>query len=247
MRYPARYRRSMTMIEHGVPPPQARHSRADTLRRFGISGDRRILLNTGRLTDQKNQHVLIRALAQVPLARLVIAGEGPLRGHYTALALQLGVADRVHLLGDIMRDDIADLLAAADLFVFPSTWETFGLSAVEAAMAGLPIVASDLPVLREVLTADGDAAAVFAPPFDTAAWARAIASGAQPSPATRDAIARRYSVARMIDGYAALLGADANRNRAQWHDGCVAEFDSTARARRVLIQDTGLRRGVSNE
>ena len=247
LRYPARYQRTMTMIEHGVPMPPPQHSGADTLKRFGIPHDRRVLLNTGRLTNQKNQSVLIRALAQVSSVRLVVAGEGPLRSEYRALARQLGVADRLHLLGDVTRDDIADLLAAADLFVFPSTWETFGLAAVEALMAGLPIVASDLPVLREVLSADGNAAAAFAPPFDTTAWARAIASSAQPSPATRDAIAQRYSVKRMIDAYAALLGVDANHSRVQWHGGCGAVSGSTARAQRVLIRGRSLRRGVSNE
>src|SRR5437016_1205207 len=114
-------------------------------------------------------------------------------------------------------------------------------------MAGLPIVASDLSVLREVLSADGDVAAAFVPPFDAVAWARAIASSAQPGPATRDAIAQRYSVTRMIDAYAALLGVDANRSRIQWHGGCGAVPDSTARAQRVLIRDRSLRRGVSNE
>src|SRR5205807_727215 len=143
----------------------AKHSRADTLRRFGISDDRRILLNAGRLTDQKNQRVLIRALAQVPSARLVIAGEGPLRGDHTALAQQLGVADRLHLLGDVTRDDTEE----------------------------------------------------------------------------------RYWVTRMIDAYAALLGADANPNRVQWHSDCVAELDSTARAQRVLIQDMELGDGVRTE
>jgi glycosyltransferase involved in cell wall biosynthesis len=235
--YPARYRRSMTLIEHGVPAPRTKHARSETLRRFGIPDDRRILLNSGRLTDQKNQAVLIRALAQVPSIRLVIAGEGPLRGNYTALAQQLGVSDRLHLLGDVTRDDIADLLAACDLFVFPSTWETFGLAAVEAAISGIAIVASDLPVLREVLSADGAAAAVFAAPFDTAAWVRAIASSMHTDPQARRAIARRYSVARMIEAYAALLGAAARVDGAPWHGGCVTEIDSGARCQPVLIQD----------
>ena len=62
------------------------------------------------------------------------------------------------MLGALPADDIADLYAAADLFVFPSTWETFGLAAVEAGMAGLPMVVADLPVLREVLRADGSGA-----------------------------------------------------------------------------------------
>src|SRR6185295_20147568 len=95
-------------------------------------------------------------------------GDGPERPDYTALAAELGVSDRLHLLGDVTRADIADLLAAADLFVFPSAWETFGLAAVEAAFAGVPIVAADLPVLREVLSAEGGTAATFVAPFDTA-------------------------------------------------------------------------------
>ena len=68
-----------------------------------------------------------------------------------ALAVTLGVDDRLHMLGALPADDIADLYAAADLFVFPSIWETFGLAAVEAAMVGMPMVVADLPALREVL------------------------------------------------------------------------------------------------
>lgn len=253
-RYPARYRRAMTLIEHGVQAPRPRHSRAATLARFAIPADRCILLNTGRLTGQKNQDVLIRALAKVPSARLVIAGDGPLRSDYVALAQSLGVAGRLHLLGDVTHDDIADLLAACDLFVFPSTWETFGLAVVEAAMAGLPIIASDLPVLREVLSAEGGAGAEFVPPFDAATWARVITSGPQIDPARRHAIAQavaeRYSVTRMIDAYLALLGAEPNPNRIQWHGGCVVDIDSVARPRPVPIQDrarVSSRRDLSNE
>jgi glycosyltransferase involved in cell wall biosynthesis len=210
-RYPARYRRSMVMIEHGVAAPRPARGRAATLAAFAIPTGR-ILLNVGRLTEQKNQDVLIRALARLHSVRLVIAGDGPERPDYEALAAQLGVADRLHLLGDVTRTDIADLLAAADLFVFPSTWETFGLAAVEAAMAGVPIVAADLAVLREVLSAEGDAAASFVPPFDTEGWITAISSSAQaPRAAVVNAVAQRYSVARMVGAYAALLEREAPR------------------------------------
>lgn len=212
-RYPARYRRNLLMIEHGVAAPKPTRGRAATLSAFGIPAGR-ILLNVGRLTKQKNQDVLIRALARVPSARLVIAGDGPERPDYTALAAQLGVTDRLHLLGDVTRADIADLLAAADLFVFPSTWETFGLAAVEAAMADVPIVAADLPVLREVLSAQGGAAATFVPPFDTEGWINAISANTTHDaarPAIVHAVAQRYSVARMVDAYAALLEHGARR------------------------------------
>src|SRR5262249_50877876 len=141
-----------------------------------------ILLNVGRLSEQKNQDVLIAALPRLPAARLVIAGDGPKRAAFAVLAARLNVADRLHMLGDVTRQDVADLLGAADLFVFPSTWETFGLAAVEALMAGVPIIASDLPVLREVLSADGGAAATFVAPFDTDGWATAITGAATSTP-----------------------------------------------------------------
>jgi glycosyltransferase involved in cell wall biosynthesis len=214
--YPARYRRGLAMIEHGVAAQKATRGRAATLAAFGIPAGR-ILLNVGRLTDQKNQGVLIRALARVPSVRLVIAGDGPKRPDYTELAAQLGVTDRLHMLGDVTRADVADLLAAADLFVFPSTWETFGLAAVEAAIVGVPIAASDLPVLREVLSAPGGTAATFVPPADTDGWVNAIEASATHDAARTtivNAIAQRYSVARMVDAYAALLERTVRSGRA---------------------------------
>jgi glycosyltransferase involved in cell wall biosynthesis len=212
--YPARYRRSMVLIEHGVPAPSPRRPRGATLRHFGIPDDGTILLNVGRLTAQKNQGVLIRALACLPATRLVVAGDGPLRADHERLANTLGVAGRLHLLGDAHRDEIADLLAASDLFVFPSTWETFGLAAIEAAMTGLPIIAADLPVLREVLSAGDGVATTFVPPFDVDGWVNAINAGigalrSDTDPTRRhgasQAIAQRYGVPRMIDAYVTLL------------------------------------------
>jgi glycosyltransferase involved in cell wall biosynthesis len=223
--YPDRYRRRLLTIEHGIASPPPRRGRAATLAAFGIP-DGRVVLNVGRLTRQKNQGVLIRALARLPTIRLVIAGDGPALRDYQALAAKLGVGDRLHLLGDVTRNDASDLLAACDLFVFPSTWETFGLAAVEAAMAGRPIVAADLPVLREVLSTDDGAAAAFVPSLDLDGWTQAMArESAIPHSAIADAIARRYAVKRMVDAYAALLSA-------RRHSGCVTEpgFRGTASA-----------------
>jgi glycosyltransferase involved in cell wall biosynthesis len=215
-RYPARYRSRMRLIEHGVAQPVPKRDRAATLARFAVPDDRRILLNVGRLAAQKNQGVLIRALAEISSARLVVAGDGPLRGALEAAAVEWGVADRLHLLGDIGPQDVADLLAASDVFVFPSIWESFGLAAVEAALLGRPIVASDLDVLKEVL-AGRDVAASFVPPNDAAAWTAAIRAALTPAASGRaarngPAIAERYTVRRMADAYGGLLaGATALR------------------------------------
>ena len=159
--YPAAYRARLKLIPHGVAPPEPRTGRAGTLLRFDIPDDGPILLNAGRLSEQKAQQRIIAALPLLPKARLVLAGGGPLEPAYREYARAAGVDQRVHFLGYLDREQVGDLMGAADAFVFPSTWETFGLAAVEAAMLGVPVVASDLPVLREVLSAEGRTAARF--------------------------------------------------------------------------------------
>ena len=209
--YPRRYRDALLLIEHGLTPPRPSCSRAATLARYGVPDDGPILLNTGRLVEQKNQAVLIEALPQLPNARLVIAGGGHLLGAYQALAAKLGVAGRLHLLGALTHAQTAELYGAADLFVFPSMHETFGISAVEAAMLELPIVAADLDVLREVLTVDGQSEAAFVAPQAVADWVGAIRQAlALPPEAGRlrafaRTISQRFSETAMIDAYQALI------------------------------------------
>src|SRR5271169_2818762 len=78
-RYPARYRRAMILIEHGRDVPVATYSREETRAHFGLPASAPVLLNVGRLAARKNQDTLIRALACLPQAYLVIAGDGPQR------------------------------------------------------------------------------------------------------------------------------------------------------------------------
>jgi glycosyltransferase involved in cell wall biosynthesis len=220
-RYPARYRRSMILIEHGLDAPVPARSGADTRARFGLPLSSPVLLNVGRLAAQKNQDVLIRALACLPQAHLAIAGTGPQHEDFHELAMTLGVDDRLHMLGSLPADDIADLYAAADLFVFPSTWETFGLAAVEAAMTGLPMVVADLAVLREVLRADGTEPVAFVAPSDVEGWIAAIgrALASAPAPgrvcAFARGIVRKYSRQRMIESYLSLFEAHLRLERSE--------------------------------
>lgn len=216
-RYPARYRRALILIEHGLDAPVALSSRDEARRNFDLPANKPVLLNVGRLAAQKNQDVLIRALACLPQAHLVVAGSGLKKDEFHALAVTLGVDDRLHLLGALPADDIADLYAAADLFVFPSTWETFGLAAVEAAMLGVPMVVADLAVLREVLRADGSEPVAFVAPFDVEGWISAIGAALASPPAPRIAatfartMCRKYSRQRMIESYVSLFAAPAVR------------------------------------
>ncbi len=75
-----------------------------------------------------------------------LAGVGPLEAALRAQAEQLGIAERVRFLG--FHEDVTALHAAADLFIFPSLSEGFGNALVEALVAGLPVVASNLPAIR---------------------------------------------------------------------------------------------------
>jgi glycosyltransferase involved in cell wall biosynthesis len=228
-RYPKRYRRSMILIEHGLDAPAPTRSRAVVRRLFDLPPSQPIVLNVGRLAPQKNQDVLVRALACLPQAHVVLAGAGPRQESLHALAVTLGVDDRLHLLGAVAPEDVADLYAAADLFAFPSTWETFGLAAAEAAMAGLPMVVADLAVLREVLRADGTAPVAFVAPNNTEAWISAIGNAlAAPPPvhAVADfarAVSRKYSRQRMIESYLSLFDAYARP-----HPGELTELPAAA-------------------
>ena len=105
------------------------------------------LLSVGRLSHYKGHAVLLKAIARVPGAHLVLIGDGEEAGNLRAQASRLGLQDRVTLVGDVGNADLDAAYAAADLFVLPSLdrSEAFGLVLLEAMRAGLPIVASDIP------------------------------------------------------------------------------------------------------
>ncbi len=118
----------------------------------------RYVLAVGGIEPRKGSLDLLSAYAllggSAPGPRLVIAGGETLfdyrdyRAAWYKLAAQLGIAPVV--LGPVAHDELPSLVAAADLFCFPSLKEGFGLAAMEALAAGVPVVTRDLPVLREV-------------------------------------------------------------------------------------------------
>jgi glycosyltransferase involved in cell wall biosynthesis len=131
------------------------------------------LLAVGELTARKDYPTLIRALAQEPARdlRLVMAGPRGYRADEVAeVAAATGVADRVEMLGRVSDAELADLYRGATALCLTSVIEGFGLPLVEAMAVGLPIVASDIEVAREVA---GDAA-VYAPVGDAEAFAAAV-------------------------------------------------------------------------
>ncbi len=209
--FPRGYRKRLARIDHGVPAPANAFDKQAARQAFSLPADVPLVLSSGRLAPSKNQAALVGALALVPQMHLAIAGAGPEAANLTALAESLHVASRLHLVGEVPPARIYEFLAAGDAYAFASTTETFGLAAVEAAIAGLPIVAGDLDVLREVLTAaDGTPAALFVEPD-----ADGIAAGladllADPTLAARLAaagrqLAERYAPETMCLAYETLL------------------------------------------
>lgn len=173
--YPRGYRQRLHVILNGISPRTIDVSRAEARARLGLAEDEIYLLTIGRLSRQKGQDTLIRAMTDVSMGNLLIVGAGELRDELEALTERLGLSNRVRFIGEVSGSDVALYLKACNVFAFPSRWETFGLAVVEAAASGLPIVASDLDVLREVLTdAGGELATVLVPVDDIASLAAAI-------------------------------------------------------------------------
>lgn len=127
-------------------------TRAATRRELGL-GDTFTIGTVGRFVEQKNYRALVGAFAQVahPGLRLLLVGDGPLRRTLEEEASVLGVSQNLVFTGAAKRDDVYRYLQAMDAFVVPSLWEGFCNAVVEAAGAGLPIAASSLGVLHEVL------------------------------------------------------------------------------------------------
>lgn len=111
---------------------------------LGIPKDSTVLLSVGELNKNKNHEVIIRALAKIDNSNLyyVVAGRGQLEEYLTNLAKELGVSDRVSLLG--FRTDIFELYKSSDIFCFPSYREGLSVSLMEAMACGLPVICSNI-------------------------------------------------------------------------------------------------------
>jgi L-malate glycosyltransferase len=210
-RYPEGYRKRLKHVAHGFDQKLTTITMAAARKLFDLPHDGIMLGSVARLHPLKQLDVAIRILADRPSWHLALAGQGADEKRLTLLAAELGVLDRVHFVGEIAPESVGAFLATLDLFVLPSKAETFGLAAVEAAHAGVPVVANDLPVLREVLSYQGEPAAVFVDASDPAQLAAAVASVLEDN-ALSESLRRsakglklRYSVDAMVDDYVRIL------------------------------------------
>lgn len=202
-----------TVIPNGIrtglfaaPGPAAR---AGARAQFGVGAGTYVVGTVGRLNWAKDHALLLDAFARlraaVPSAVLCMIGDGELRATLHAAAAGLGLGDSVRWLGD--RSDVPALLPGLDTFVLSSRTEGYSMALLEAAAAGLPLVATDVGGNREIV-ADGVNGRLV-PHGDPVALAAALAEHAVPAVAAKRGAAalewagREATTATMTARYAA--------------------------------------------
>jgi len=152
--------------------------RARARETLGLAPDRPVVVNVARQEPQKGQRHLLDAVAAVrrshpDVVLLMVGREGRDTPELRRAAARLGIEEAVWWLG--VRHDVSDVLCAADVFAFPSLWEGLGGAVLEAMALRVPVVASDIPALREVLA--GGRAGALVPAGDASALAEQITAG----------------------------------------------------------------------
>lgn len=167
----------ITTIHYGLDPAAAAappDARAALRAALGVPAGSPVVGSVCRLVEQKGLlyglRGFARAVARFPEAHYVIAGDGPLRAALEAEAARLGLAQNVHFLG--WRDDARALMAGLDVLLAPSLWEGFGLAFLEAMALGVPVIASRVSAIPEVVI-DGETGWLV-PPRDPAAIGAAL-------------------------------------------------------------------------
>jgi glycosyltransferase involved in cell wall biosynthesis len=162
-------RSEIELTHNGARPevfeqPDDPDARAAVRRELGLPVDAVLVLSVGRLHHQKGfdflPMVVPHVVAEFPNVRFAIAGDGPDRESLERALCERGIADRVHVLG--RRSDVPRLLAAADLFAFPTRLEGHPFALMEAMAAGVPVVTSAASGIPELVT-DRENGVLFRP------------------------------------------------------------------------------------
>jgi glycosyltransferase involved in cell wall biosynthesis len=165
------------------------------------------MVSVGRLVPWKGFAALIDVLEALPTWSLVLVGQGPLEHELKARARQRGVAERVRFIGNAPRDEVLRWYAAADCFVLNTSWESFSYQTVEAMASGVPVVATRVCSLPELIH-DG-VEGVLVEPDNLSELARAIASVKSEEEVWRSRVdaAKKKAVQFGAERTAAAIGA----------------------------------------
>lgn len=219
----------ITVIERGRDPERlgepSKARRQAARQRLDLPDDAELLLNVGRQEHQKGQRVLLEAVASLvpmrPRLKVLIAGRPGNASDELGCDLErFALTGKVKLLGH--REDIPELLAAADVFVFPSLYEGLGGALIEAMGMGLPVVSTTIPAVREVVEEDHNA--LLVPSNSPESLARAIVRvlddrtlAARMGQRSREIFLERFtldkSVSRMIELYSRVVASNGDSAR----------------------------------
>ena len=201
--------RKVRVVHNGIDVERFRRDRASTRarleREFGVPPGVKLAVAVSVLRPRKGIEVLLDAVPHVPDTAFLIVGDGPMRAEWQAL----DTTGRVHWAG--YRTDVNELLAGGDLFVHPSLEDAFPTVLLEAMAAGLPVVASRVGGIPEIVIED--VTGLLVPPGDAKALAAAIQEPALPamSAAARERAEREFSttawIARMEHVYREVVPA----------------------------------------
>lgn len=206
-----------------------RYDRGASRDALGIGATDFVIANVARLAPEKNLSMLLRAVANVVLKpdaralrtvtgsiRLVLAG--PNRGCRAELetqARELGIADRVHFLGE--RSDVPEILRACDVFAITSLYEGVSIAMLEGIAMGLPIVATQVGALAECIDGNG----ILIAPLDAPSLSNAIVRLSEDPVLRRymgqrsSALARRHDANEMVRAYESVIDGALSRSNPQ--------------------------------
>ena len=142
--------------------------------RYGVGYSNKLILCVGRLVPQKGVEYFIRAIPTIannyPEAKYIIVGEGWSRDKLEAEARATGHSDKIHFTGFASDKDVIELMTSADVLIVPSIYEPFGIVALEGMATGVPVVASKVGGLAEVIDHDKTGLFVYPRSLESIAW-----------------------------------------------------------------------------
>ncbi|MEM3791505.1 MAG: glycosyltransferase [Candidatus Micrarchaeaceae archaeon] len=145
--------RNVEVVPNGVDLSKfnLKVSKKKAVRHYGLDEEKAKILYIGRLSPEKKVEVAIKAMKYVDNAVLLVGGTGPEEERYKRLVRSLGIEGRVRFLGFVSDEILPSLYSASDLLCHPSTFETQGITAIEAMACGKPVVGADFMALSELI------------------------------------------------------------------------------------------------
>jgi len=142
--------------------------------RYGVRHNEKLVLSVGRLVPQKGIEYFIQAIPLIvgkhPDTKFIIVGDGWMRNHLEELSRSTGCRQRIRFTGFIPDSELRELMMSSDVLVVPSVYEPFGIVALEGMAAGVPVVASQVGGLAEIIEHDRTGVFVYPRSPESIAW-----------------------------------------------------------------------------